>query len=343
MTSLNYKKILAAAGIMATLITSWFLFLPPKKAQATVPVEDAVLIADFTEYSAAFDTFSTDNLLNTYNTAWNTANEVAKNVGPVGLPSVSIIGNATSLLSWDSIAYALGKTLLSSLTQSIVNWINSGFEGSPLFITNYEQYLADAFDQGTGIFMKQFLSPDVYNSICSPFRLQLKLALANYNNNSYDFGQRMSCTLGSISNNAINFGDSFNNGGWSAFLTITGSSQNDPYGAYITSFNQMRAQQVATQINAQTKSIYNQGFLSQTTCSQEICDIKTIDSNGNASCAHKTCLSYTTISPGKWISDELSSATGIEFQRLGMADDLNKILSSLIFELFNKLTQGIKS
>lgn len=34
----------------------------------------------------------------------------------------------------DSIAYALAKTLLAKMTDSIINWINSGFDGNPFYI-----------------------------------------------------------------------------------------------------------------------------------------------------------------------------------------------------------------
>ena len=34
----------------------------------------------------------------------------------------------------DAIAFALAKTLLAKLTDSIINWINSGFDGNPFYI-----------------------------------------------------------------------------------------------------------------------------------------------------------------------------------------------------------------
>ena len=53
----------------------------------------------------------------------------------------------------------------------------------------------------------------------------------------------------------------------------------------------------------------------------------------------KTCISWTTTSPGKWVSDTLSQATGIDMQRLAMADELNEILSALISQLLTGILQ----
>ena len=47
----------------------------------------------------------------------------------------------------------------------------------------------------------------------------------------------------------------------------------------------------------------------------------------------KTCIKWTTTSPGKWVSDTLTQATGVDMQRLAVADEINEILSALISQL----------
>ncbi len=317
---------------MLVILPSSFL-IAPKKAEAVVPVIDAALIALFGEYNVAWTTWAAQNKLTTDAVAWNTGNQVNKNIGPIGLGPmglpISPIGAATSILSWDSIAYMSGKVLLSALTNSVIDWINSGFEGNPLFITDFGMYMQDAADQATGQFFKEFLSPEVYNAICSPFRAQLHLALKS----RYTYAYRMRCTLSTVIGNTTDFSNSLRGGDWGQWMSISLNPQNDPNMALLASLDELSARQSAAVNRAQTESIFNAGFLGMKKCVEYYTDEWT---------GGQMCIRYENTSPGKWVSDELSSATGIEFQRLGLADDLNKILASLIFQLFSQLTQGIR-
>ena len=61
---------------------------------------------------------------------------------------VVVIGDLPSIQKQvvDAIAWTVAKTAVQSLTQSIVNWINSGFEGSPAFVTDLENNLGNLSD-----------------------------------------------------------------------------------------------------------------------------------------------------------------------------------------------------
>ena len=51
----------------------------------------------------------------------------------------TIAGNTTAsknvTCTWNGIAWSLAHTVLHALTGSVVNWINSGFQGSPALLT----------------------------------------------------------------------------------------------------------------------------------------------------------------------------------------------------------------
>lgn len=48
----------------------------------------------------------------------------------------------------DAVAYAVAKTLLAELTNSIVNWINTGFEGNPFYIGDSGSFFRNTLREG---------------------------------------------------------------------------------------------------------------------------------------------------------------------------------------------------
>jgi hypothetical protein len=123
------------------------------------------------------------------------------------------------------LANTIAKTALQQITVSVVNWINSGFNGSPSFVTNANLFFANVANQAAG----QFIQGSALSFLCSPFQLQIKIAVAQ----SYANQGASSCTLTGVINNVTNFmnGD-FSSGGWAGMLSFTGTPTNNPYGAY---------------------------------------------------------------------------------------------------------------
>ena len=169
----NYQKTFAIIGIIAIMIPVFFL-AKPQKANAIVPVIDAAAIAAV-EAAAAAQIAAIE--------AAQAAQEISDwdLFGPSAVPMSAGddlrqlrmkdvgVGIGPASFSWDALAYAIAGTVLKSITNSIVKWIKSGFQGQPGFIQDPEAFFADAADQATGRFMKEFLSPEVYNAICHLF------------------------------------------------------------------------------------------------------------------------------------------------------------------------------
>ena len=133
----------------------------------------------------------------------------------------------------DTLLNMVAKQLISSMTQSIVNWINSGFNGSPSFITDPGSFFLDAADQVTGAMLDQ---DGPLASLCTPFSFDLRLSLALQV--SSRARQRYTCTLGAIIQNTrdaaargvtINgfMAGDFSQGGWPAFLALSTEPQNN--------------------------------------------------------------------------------------------------------------------
>ena len=47
----------------------------------------------------------------------------------------------------DGIAHAIARAIVSSMVASLVDWINSGFQGSPAFITDLQGFLLETLDK----------------------------------------------------------------------------------------------------------------------------------------------------------------------------------------------------
>lgn len=342
----RYKKTFACLGIALILLPSVFLAYP-RKAEAVVPVIDVALNASFNTWAAAWGAWAGTDVAfkGLQMPAWTFGSPYSlyenifavrmKEVGlttPGGFPLAVVSGGLPT--SWDGIAYFIAKLVLHALSRSVVTWIRSGFQGGPGFITDLQYHLADAADQATGAFMKQFLSPEVYNTICSPFRLQLRIALQTFQFRSR-YSQRMRCTLSSVLANAqdaVQWGQRIAQGDWGDFITVTSNPQNNPVGALMISIDSLYAMQSAGVSRAGTASIFNAGFLGMKECEEYYADEFT---DGN------TCIRWKTTSPGKWVSDQLSEATGVNFQELNMADELNEIVSALLNLLLSQLMGGI--
>jgi len=125
----------------------------------------------------------------------------------------------------NGIAWAITKRLVAEITNSIVNWINSGFQGDPIFITNPEAFLLDVVNEVSG----QFISELGLSAICDPYRPQILIALAQTDT----FSARSQCTLLDAVDNIEGFLDDFSQGGWEGWIQLTQEPQNNIYGGIL--------------------------------------------------------------------------------------------------------------
>src|SRR3989344_6420706 len=86
--------------------------------------------------------------------------------------------NAVKEYGLDAVAYFFANRMVEKLAAQTVNWINSGFQGNPAYVTDPNQFFLDIGDEQAS----RFLSSTAFsNSLCSPFRAQVRLALVkNY-------------------------------------------------------------------------------------------------------------------------------------------------------------------
>lgn len=157
---------------------------------------------------------------------------------------------------------ALVIALIRNIGASVVNWVNSGFEGKPLFVTDFEGTLLNAADQVMGT----FIEGTELGFLCKDFSFKIRLELAlKY---SRPFQDRITCTLSKIGDNIENFVQNNGGAGWDNWLSLTARPTNNVYGAYLVAESEL-AQRAGRAKNIQEKKItIGSGFLNFDTCDE---------------------------------------------------------------------------
>lgn len=350
-----FKNIIGAA-IVLSLVTGAYapIIAQPKKVEATVVTD--IFNGVFNALSAIGDFASS-------------AYE--------GIQSAIQYSLQLKEFSLDAIAYALAKQVLRQITTSVVNWINTGFEGSPSFITDPAGFFIDLGGEIIGDVISK--NGDL-RFLCSPFSIDVRLSLAlKYQ----PFRKRVTCTLSDIiknSTNAINgasingftAGD-FKQGGWPAFVSMTTEPQNNVYGAYITAKSEIDARIGSHQLRKRDELTQGKGFLSLEWCKNvpvageanfigPVAPVATDpDFVGPAPLARTEVLSPDFVgpenvgqarrqkkcevqTPGSAISGMLETTLGSPIRELELADEFNEIINALFSQLVTKtLTGGLRS
>ncbi len=273
--------------------------------------------------------FSQTGSLNTAHALFGAGDSVFVIGGPGTIPEATTAGAQLSILGkeiqLDAIFNALAKTVLQNMTQEIVAWINSGFQGRPAFVTDLGQFLLDSADQTAGQFI--YNDPDL-NFLCSPFQLDVKIALsASYQESTYD--SFASCTLSEVTDNIEGFlSGSFVEGGWESWFVITQEPINTPTGAFLAAEAEMYARIVDSQGNTLRELDWGDGFLSFKVCSETASESGTVQN-----------CDVTT--PGRVIADQINKALGAGQDQLIAADEINEIIGALFAQLAQQAITGM--
>lgn len=347
MKSLPQKRILTLILIILLVISPITLFLFPSNAHAVVPVLDS------------------ENLFQNTLTAGYLRALVEKEVGVTGGgaigkgakaigSAVSIlkgggtgaVGNAVSALtgggtgsnavtnaisaltggkSMDAIAWAAANIAIEAITRSAIDWINHGFEGGPVFVTDLRGFLLDLADAETSIFIERLGLAD----LCSPWSLDIRIALSLPTS---QFEREVACTLSDIVANMDAFinGD-FSQGGWAGWFELTTKPQNNPYGLYLMTASELDQRIAGTQQEQTQLLSFGSGFFSQTKCEEIPL------APGQTGPNQKRCK---IVNPGVVIEEQLNNTLFGGQRRLEVADEVNEIVSALFGQLINKILGG---
>lgn len=291
-------------------------------------------------------------------------------VGSTGC-GVSLFGICVPFTSLDGFAWFAAKVIIQQLTADVVNWINSGFDGNPAFMSNPGGFFTNIVDEQIGLMIEQ--SPDL-NFLCSPYSIDIRLALAfKYR----PFRKKVTCTLSDIISNSQNAiagasingftaGD-FSQGGWPAFLSLSTEPQNNIYGAYLEAENELSIRIGNKELLRRDELNQGRGFISWKKCTRYADEEVAVEGgystdpetgeqlptaggsasadtdaagSGTASGKRICAPGYEEVqTPGSVIENSLTTHLGSGVRQLELADSFNEITNALVAQLINQVLQ----
>lgn len=263
----------------------------------------------------------------------------------------------------DCVVYNVVNALIEDMLRSLTRWVQSGFEGNPVFVSNINQYTRDIADDVFSSYIEEKFGADV-PFICSPFRAQIQLQLTQLYQQDRESWRR-GCTLTDVAGNVEGFlGGNFASGGWNTWAETFLNPYNNPDGAYLESSAELALRISSAAGTAEKKYELGRGFLGKEVqnCypdnSKQPTDGNGKDpSGGSASSGGKDpsggngkdpdgqqkmiCDEPRIVTPGSFIEEQIQEKFGIPDERLAMADELNELINAVIMYLVqNILTES---
>lgn len=227
----------------------------------------------------------------------------------------------------DGIFYVLAKAIVTTITQSIVRWINNGFEGSPAFVRDLKETLINVADDAFGYYLVELGGP--LSFVCSPFQLDVQIALASsyeLRRDGYPVGGVCSLT-GALANIENFISNDFSDGGWEAWFQIVNKPEiYTPYGSYLEADAQANRRIAEAQRNQTTELSWGKGFMSKKECVDSL-------SGGGPVCK--------IVTPGDTIAESLNKHLFVGTKGLVEADEINEIIGALIGYLAQTVITGV--
>lgn len=222
----------------------------------------------------------------------------------------------------DGIMWALTNRIIEEMINSTTDWVASGFEGDPAFVTDLEGFLLDTADVAAGEFL--LLEEGPLQFLCSPFKLDIALALdLQYRGRGPYY--KPECTLSDIAENIDNFlRNDFSDGGWQRWANMTLDPYGNAYGSTFGASAEYNAYIAGARGTNESILRMGSGFFSDQSCE---------DVNGDGKYGTGECVTNT---PGTVIEGVLNDALDMPNKRLTVADELDELVGALMTQFVSK-------
>ncbi len=284
--------------VLAMVLTAYTPALTPKKAEAQYAVVE-VGAGSWSDLGSHFENIST--ALSTGATAVGVNSLWVKEV-------------------MDGVLFAAVNLVLQQMSKSIVTWINSGFKGSPAFVTDLKGFMLGIADKVAGEFI---WGSKELNFLCSPFKLDIKIALDIQYKKSRGYQTGTQCKLTDVIKNVEGFGNSLSINNWNQWFQVTNQPENNVYGSLLMAQLNMNDKVQKTLGIEQKKLDFGKGFLSKEVCT---------DFQGRTECS--------VVTPGTVIEEQLNHSLGSPTRRIEVADEINEIVAALFGQLVQQVFAG---
>jgi hypothetical protein len=253
----------------------------------------------------------------------------------------------------NGIAWMVAKVAIQSITRSIVNWINNGYQGSPAFSTNLGNDLRKAADTYAGSFLTKLANDE---AIKSPFIDQVAQAAgaAYYINSNKDaFRQQLIYNLNQVTarDQAFLSGD-FQSGGFDAWMAAISNPSNNAFGAQMLVGRNLAADTADSITRTVTELAWNRGLFSwrgscayaQNSSSGKIKATNLNLSDGTSIKSslsdNDKCIQYNIDTPGSVIDGKLQQVFGTDIRQLEIADSINEIVGAVVTHMVTSALGG---
>ena len=263
--------------------------------------------------------------------------EALKKLNKIEKSTASINANSTCI---QSIGRLIIKMLLQKLTVSTVNWINSGFDGSPAFIQDTGKFFNDIAKNEILEFGMEINDSELY-----PFGKEWLRNTATAFNNKFQDNARYSLNeliqQTTPEYSAITFNEDFSKGGWNAWTALTQVPANNPLGFKVMADNEIQrrlegtAESRATGIREALKQA--NGFLGDQRC---------VDPGGVTREMHDAglrenpavilCKKWEYVTPGSLVAQAATNAVNYPNNALLNVEDLNDAVAALLDALLGQ-------
>lgn len=163
----------------------------------------------------------------------------------------------------DPAKWGENKAALEKMTAEYVEYINSGFNGSPVFVTNYERFVEDISDRLTF----DFITSSDLDGLSDAFEFKTRVALLNNYIKSKDY--KLKSTLDEITDDRTqdflegNYdGDNY----WEAWRALTEGEYNDPLVSLRVAEEKLAVKTLDTIANEKTQLDWGSGFITTRYC-----------------------------------------------------------------------------
>lgn len=249
-------------------------------------------------------------------------------------------------LNLDMAAYSVAHCALNAITDDTVNWIKGGMQGgSPKFAVDTTRLFQDLSDAVLGDFSNQ-----IRNVQACDFTPNFIMDLANSVETSAPkrskFPAKIQCPFNTVNVSAQQVYNDFSLLGWRGMGMMLNDSGNQFGVMVVTSQEATRRQAEAKQKEDQRLN-WSNGFAD--IVDTDNCNYpKELLDNPDA-VALITPEQWTfyqkqfckTTTPGKIVGDSLMKAIGAKQDRIGFADNMNKIIAALLDQLTKETVKGI--
>lgn len=228
----------------------------------------------------------------------------------------------------DGIAWTLAKAIVAKMVSSLVDWINSGFKGSPSFVTDFGKLVLDAADETVGKFIEEQGGDASF--LCEPFKLDIQIALAVEYENVREDKPYEGCKISDFIGDVKEFyKGNFEEGGWQNWIKVTAEPEKyTAYGQQIEAEKAVARKVAKAETETKTVTGWGNGFKSVKQCKDE-----TTSSGVKSKC--------TIVLPGKPVADQLAKSLGAGQDTLVTADEISEIVGALFAQLANKAITGV--